>query len=117
MRTVEEKKLLIDPMDEKFTIQEQCTMIDLPRSTFYYANTGVSSEDLELMRKMDEMYLEDPTRGTIRYSAELSAEGYKLGRDRARTLMILMGICAIYPKPRTTVIDKTNTSIPIYCVT
>lgn len=112
MRTVEEKKLLIDPMDEKFTIQEQCTMIDLPRSTYYYSNTGVSSEDLELMRKMDEMYLEDPTRGTRRYSDELRAEGYKLGRDRARTLMILMGISAIYPKPRTTVIDKTKYKYP-----
>lgn len=112
MRTVEEKKLLIDPIDEKFTIQEQCTMIDLPRSTYYYSNTGVSSEDLELMRKMDEMYLEDPTRGTRRYSAELSAEGYKLGRDRVRTLMILMGISAIYPKPRTTVIDKTKYKYP-----
>lgn len=64
------------------------------------------------MRKMDEMYLEDPTRGTRRYSAELSAEGYKLGRDRVRTLMILMGISAIYPKPRTTVIDKTKYKYP-----
>jgi putative transposase len=112
MRTVDEKKQMIDPMDEKLTIQEQCALIELPRSTFYYSNTGVSSEDLELMRKMDEMYLEDPTRGTRRYSAELSAEGYKLGRDRATTLMILMGICAIYPKPRTTVIDKTKYKYP-----
>ncbi|MEZ4800270.1 MAG: IS3 family transposase [Flavobacteriales bacterium] len=112
MRTIDEKKELIDTMDEKFTIQEQCAMIDLPRSTFYYSNTGVSNEDLELMRKMDEMYLEDPTRGTRRYSDELSAEGYKLGRDRARTLMILMGISAIYPKPRTTVIDKTKYKYP-----
>lgn len=112
MRPVAEKKQLIDPMDEKFTIEEQCALIDLPRSTFYYTNTGFSSEDLELMRKMDEMYLEDPTRGTRRYSNELSAKGYKLGRDRARTLMILMGISAIYPKPRTTVIDKTKYKYP-----
>ena len=112
MRTVDEKKQMIDSMDEKLTIQEQCELIDLPRSTYYYSNTGVSSEDLELMRKMDEMYLEDPTRGTRRYSAELSAEGYKIGRDRARTLMILMGIGAIYPKPRTTVIDKTKYKYP-----
>ena len=112
MRTVDEKKQMIDSMDEKLTIQEQCELIDLPRSTYYYSNTGVSSEYLELMRKMDEMYLEDPTRGTRRYSAELSAEGYKIGRDRARTLMILMGIGAIYPKPRTTVIDKTKYKYP-----
>lgn len=112
MRTIDEKKRMIDPMDNKLTIQEQCTLIELPRSTFYYSNSGLSNEDLKLMRKMDEMYLEDPTRGTRRYSAELSAEGFKIGRDRARTLMILMGIGAIYPKPRTTVIDKTKYKYP-----
>lgn len=112
MRTIDEKKRMIDPKDNTLTIQEQCTLIELPRSTFYYSNSGLSNEDLELMRKMDEMYLEDPTRGTRRYSAELSAEGFKIGRDRARTLMILMGIGAIYPKPRTTVIDKTKYKYP-----
>lgn len=112
MRSVAERKQMIDSQSSDFTIEEQCKLIRLPRSTFYYSNSGVSAKDLELMRKMDEMYLEDPTRGTRRYSAELSAEGYKLGRDHARTLMILMGIAAIYPKPRTTVIDKTKYKYP-----
>lgn len=112
MRPVAERKQMIDSKSTVMTIEEQCKLIQLPRSTFYYSNTGVSTNDLELMRRMDEMYLEDPTRGTRRYSAELSAEGYKLGRDHARTLMILMGIAAIYPKPRTTVIDKTKYKYP-----
>jgi putative transposase len=112
MRPLAERKQMIDSQNTNLTIEEQCKLIQLPRSTFYYSNTGVSAKDLELMRKMDEMYLEDPTRGTRRYSAELSAEGYKLGRDHARTLMILMGIAAIYPKPRTTVIDKTKYKYP-----
>jgi putative transposase len=112
MRTVAEKREMIDCQDKSFTVEEQCEMIQLPRSTFYYSNAGISSRDLELTRLMDEMYLEDPTRGTRRYSAELTAAGYKIGRDHARTLMILMGISAIYPKPRTTVIDKTKYKYP-----
>jgi putative transposase len=112
MRPLDDKKRLIDRRHEKLTIEEQCKLIELPRSTFYYSKSGVSSEDLEIMRKMDEKYLEDPTRGTRRYSSELSAEGFKLGRDRAKTLMILMGISAIYPKPRTTVIDKAKYKYP-----
>ena len=112
MRPLAERKQMIDSQSTDMTIEEQCKLIQLPRSTFYYSKTGVSTKDLELMRKMDEMYLEDPTRGTRRYSAELSAQGYKLGRDHARTLMILMGIAAIYPKPRTTVIDKTKYKYP-----
>jgi len=112
MSSIAERKQMIDVTGTKLTIEEQCALIKLPRSTYYYSNNGVSSADLEIMRKMDEMYLEDPTRGTRRYSAELSAQGYKLGRDHARTLMILMGISAIYPKPRTTVIDKTKYKYP-----
>ena len=64
------------------------------------------------MRKMDELCTEVPTRGTRRCSAEIKAEGHNLGRNHARTLMILMGISAIYPKPRTTVIDKTKYKYP-----
>lgn len=112
MRTVAEKREMIDCQDKSFTVEEQCEMILLPRSTFYYSNAGISRRDLELTRLMDEMYLEDPTRGARRYSAELTAAGYKIGRDHARTLMILMGISAIYPKPRTTVIDKTKYKYP-----
>lgn len=112
MRSISEKKKMIGTADTNLTIEQQCKLIELSRSTFYYSSTGVSAEDLEIMRKMDEKYLEDPTRGTRRYSAELSAEGYKLGRDRVRTLMILMGISAIYPKPRTTVIDKAKYKYP-----
>lgn len=52
---------MIDPEDVKFTIEDQCKLIDLRRSAFYYSNKGVSSADLELMRKTDKMYLEDPT--------------------------------------------------------
>lgn len=112
MRSIDEKRQMTDSSGEKLTIEEQCDLISLPRSTFYYSNKEVSSRDLELMRKMDEMYLEDPTRGTRRYSVDLTADGYKIGRDHARTLLILMGIAAIYPKPRTTVIDKTKYKYP-----
>lgn len=112
MRPAFERKQMIDSQGEKLTIEEQCKLIELPRSSYYYSKSGVSSKDLALMRKMDELYLEDPTRGTRRYSAELSAEGHKLGRDHARTLMLLMGIAAIYPKPRTTVIDKAKYKYP-----
>lgn len=112
MRPVVDKKQMIDPKDEDFTIEEQCELIDLPRSSYYYSKVGVSTEDLEVMRKMDEMYLEDPTRGTRRYSADLAAEGCKIGRDRVRTLMTIMGISSIYPKPRTTVSDKSKYKYP-----
>lgn len=109
---IDKKRQMIDSADKSLTIEEQCKLVGLPRSTFYYSGVGMSNEDLEIMRKMDAMYLEDPTRGTRRYSSELQSEGLQIGRDRARTLMQIMGISAIYPKPRSTVIDKTKYKYP-----
>ncbi len=106
------RKSLIDKDDLNFTIEQQCCMLSLPRSTYYYRPIGITENDLAIMRIMDEMYLEDPTRGTRRYAGELTNRGYHLGRDHARTLMQLMGISAIYPKPRTTVIDKAQYKYP-----
>lgn len=108
----DEKRQIIDSTDKTFTIEEQCQLVDLPRSTFYYSKVGVSQEDLAIMQRMDKMYLEDPTRGTRRYSSELQSIGISIGRDRARSLMQMMGIYAMYPKPRTTVIDKTKYKYP-----
>lgn len=112
MIPVEQRKKMIEKSDISYSIEAQCKMLSIARSTFYYNPLGVSSKDLCIMRMMDEMYLEDPTRGTRRYSTELSSLGYHVGRDHVRTLMQIMGITAIYPKPRTTVIDKTRYKYP-----
>lgn len=112
MIPVEQRKKMIEKSDISYSIEAQCKMLSIARSTFYYNPLGVCSKDLNIMRVMDEMYLEDPTRGTRRYSTELSSLGYHVGRDHVRTLMQIMGITAIYPKPRTTVIDKTRYKYP-----
>lgn len=110
--SIDLRKTLVDKEHVYFTVEDQCSMLSIPRSTYYYRPIGISETDLEIMRVMDEMYLEDPTRGTRRYSGELLARGYCLGRDHARTLMRIMGIHAIYQQPRTTVIDKTKYKYP-----
>lgn len=112
MIPINDRKQMIDKADEDYSVKSQCNLLSIARSTFYYSPREVSSRDLSIMRIMDEMYLEDPTRGTRRYSIELIDYGHHIGRDRARTLMKLMGISAIYPTPRTTVIDKTKYKYP-----
>jgi putative transposase len=64
------------------------------------------------MSILDRLYLEDPTMGTRRYAAEVTKRGYHLGGQHAKTLIQLMGVAAIYPKPRTTVIDKAKYKYP-----
>jgi putative transposase len=64
------------------------------------------------MKAMDEMYYEDPTRGSRRYSSDLSLKGYTIGRDKARSLMRMMCLSVLYCKPRTTVIDPAKYKYP-----
>jgi len=43
--------------EEVLSITRQCQLLDLSRSTYYYAPEPVSEEELELMRLIDQCYL------------------------------------------------------------
>lgn len=103
---------LIDKTDHQMSIRKQCDLLSISKSSFYYVPQGPSDKDLTIMRKIDELYLEDPTRGTRRYCDDLALEGILIGRAKARTLMTLMDIHAIYCKPKTTLADKTHYKYP-----
>lgn len=53
------------------------------------------------MRLLDEQYLKTPFYGSRRMTEALRGRGYIVNRKRVRRLMRLMGLEAIYPKPRT----------------
>ena len=59
-------------------------------------------EDLDLMRKIDELYTDDPSRGSRSIRRQLKRQGILVNRKRIQRLMRIMGIEAVYPKPRTT---------------
>lgn len=55
------------------------------------------------MRRIDELFMNDPTIGSRTIRNLLRREGYQsTNRKRVQRLMRLMGLQAIYPKPRTT---------------
>jgi putative transposase len=72
-------------------------LVGLARSTCYYRPAGESAENLTLMRRLDEQYLQTPF-----YGSRKMAEMLNVNRKRAQRLMRVMGIKAIYPKRRTT---------------
>src|SRR5260370_4663667 len=55
------------------------------------------------MRLLDEQYLRRPYYGSRRMTVWLQYQGYEVNRERVQRLMRLMGLEAIYPKPKTTV--------------
>ena len=80
-----DQRASIDRRHPSLSISEQCAALGLARSTLYYKPREAKEEDLRIMRLMDELHLEDPTRGTRRLCDELVDLGVKIGRDKVRT--------------------------------
>lgn len=109
---LEDRKQMIEKTDPKLSISQQCLLLGMYRSAYYYRPKGISQADLRIMELMDRMYIEDPTRGTRRYRQDLKLAGVHISRDKVRRLMKIMRIKTIYCKPRTTVIDPAAYKYP-----
>jgi putative transposase len=94
------------------SVQRRCQLLDLPRASYYRGPaTGLRSGDLELMRRIDALYLEHPWMGSRSLADELTTVETPVGRDRVRRLMLIMGIESLAPKPGT---SKRQPKHPVY---
>lgn len=101
---VAEKKQRIEPDHAELSIQRQCELLELPRSSYYRKSRlqdGERPENLELMRRIDEEYTRHPFYGTRQMRNALRRNGYKVNRKRVQRLMRKMGLQSVAPKPGT----------------
>jgi len=110
--TLAERLALVDHDDRALAVVAQCRLLKVARSTLYYQPVPVSVDDLAVMRRMDELYLAYPFYGSRRMVAVLRREGWAVNRKRARRLMRLMGLWAIYQKPNTSRQHPEHTVYP-----
>jgi putative transposase len=96
-----ERLALVDHDDPDVPVVTQCRLLKVARSTLYYRPVPVSADDLAVMRRMDELHLAWPFYGSRRMAAVLRREGWAVNRKRAKRLMKVMAIEAIYQKPNT----------------
>src|SRR4030081_3837677 len=90
-----------DHDDQVVPVGAQCRLLKVARSSLYYRPAPVSADDLAVMRRMDELHLAWPFHGSRRMAAVLRREGWAVNRKRAKRLMRVMAIEAIYQKPNT----------------
>lgn len=95
------RKAMIEPSNQQLNISQQCETLGVSRSSYYYQPKPISQEDLDLMRKIDELYLQNPSSGSRTIVRQLDRQGITVNRKKVQRLMRLMGIEAVYPKPRT----------------
>jgi putative transposase len=93
-------------------VVKQCQLLRISRSAVYYQGAAVSDDELAVMRQIDEIHLARPFLGSRRISGELKDRGFTINRKRVRRLMRLMGIAAVYPKPKTSKAAKGHKTYP-----
>jgi len=92
---------MIEPDREQISVRRQCELIGISRSSLSYEPAKASDYNLLLMRLLDEQYTRTPFYGVLKMTAWLREEKRHLvTHKRVRRLLRLMGLEAIYPKPR-----------------
>jgi putative transposase len=88
-------------MHPRLSVAQQCALLELPRSSFYYEPVAVSEDDLLLMRLLDEQYTATPFYGSRRMQVALQQRvGHAVNRKHVQRLMRGLGLEAVGPKPR-----------------
>jgi putative transposase len=103
---------MVDPFHNALSISRQCDLLGIPRSCYYYEPAVETEYNLMLMREIDKLYLESPAYGSRLMAISLKKKGYCVNRKRTSRLMKLMGIEAMYPKPKTTIREKNHEKFP-----
>jgi putative transposase len=85
----------------QLSLSSQARALGISRGSIYYKARPVSSADLALMRRIDQLHLAYPFAGSRMLQGLLLGEGYKVGRLHVGTLMKRMDIEAIYRRPNT----------------
>lgn len=91
----EERFNWIAPEEGGLSLVRQCELAQLSRASYYRAPATESQENLRLMRDLDRLYTRYPFLGSRKLAIELG-----VNRKRVQRLMRIMGIEAIYAKPR-----------------
>ena len=95
---------MIDPNAPRLrglSIVRQCELVNVSRSSFYFEGKGESPLNLELMRLIDEQFLQAPHFGSRQMTRWLRRRGHRVDRKRVRRLMRKMGLMPIYQAPKT----------------
>src|SRR5881227_643163 len=94
------KRPLIEPAHPELSVRRQSELLGLNRSSLYYEAAPEAAENLRLMRLIDQEYTAHPFLGSRRLTKWLIEQGEQVNRKRVQRLMRLMGLEAIYPKPK-----------------
>ncbi len=93
-------------------INRQCDLLGLPRSSYYYESARDDRYNQQLMNLIDEQFTRTPFYGVDKMTAWLRRNDHEVNPKRVRRLMRLMGLEAIYPKPKLSLSNQAHKKYP-----
>lgn len=87
--------------DGPISMRRQCELLGVHRSGLYHVTAQETPMNLALMHRIDKIYTAIPFFGSRKVAETLRQEGVSVNRKRVQRLMRIMGLEAIYPKPKT----------------
>lgn len=93
---------MIEKNNPDLSVVKQSELLSVHRSGLYYKPCQEGSFNLDLMKIIDEQFLDKPFYGVARMTEHLKNMGYLINIKRIRRLYRLMDLRAIFPAPRTT---------------
>ncbi|MGI6457401.1 MAG: IS3 family transposase [bacterium] len=108
----EERRRGIDPHHPQISITRQCELLGVSRASYYYHPKGESDSNVLLMNLIDEQYTRTPFYGIRRIREWLRTQGHVVNRKRIARLMRVMGLEAIYPRPRLSQANEQHHKYP-----
>lgn len=104
---------MIETDNKNISIERQCELLCLSRASYYYqaAETDVSKDE-ELIQEMKRIHELFPYMGSRRIREQLIKHNYKISRKKVASLMTVLKISAIYPKPNLSMPNKMHKKYP-----
>jgi len=90
---------MIERSHPTLSLRRQCWLLSVSRAGLSYETVATNDRTLQIMRRLDEWYVEHPDLGHRRLVVLLKEEGWEINIKRVRRLRALMGLETQFPKP------------------
>jgi len=96
------------------SVKRQCELLGFSRAAYYYEPEPISDEQQRLFNVVDQIYTEHPYFGHRRMIAYLKRmeDSIIVGRKQMRSCYHILGLEAIYPKPKLSLANKEHKIYP-----
>ncbi|HEY1871301.1 MAG TPA: IS3 family transposase [Chitinophagaceae bacterium] len=102
---------MVDKEHETLSLRRQCKLLGVWRSNIYYDEKERPDEAI-LANEINEIWLGMPAYGYRKITKELQRRDHKVNHKRVLRMMREMNIMAIYPKPKTSIVNNEHKKYP-----